>query len=95
MKLFSSGPTLGEIDKMVADQFAKHLGHSSQVGGGAFSANFEVMLEQLNQWSRQNSMGLWKRSRIAGSIEASLRGVLPGTVVPDLMKKVYTKLDLR
>lgn len=95
MGLFSSGPSLVEIDRFTADQLDRHLGHSSQVGNGAFSANFRLMLDELKDWSDQNSLSLWKRSRIAGAIEGSLRAVLPGNVVPDLMKTVYTKLDMR
>jgi hypothetical protein len=87
MGLFSSGPSNADIDAFVAAQFEKHLGTPQAVAN--FAPHYEAMLHEARAWVDEHSLSTWKRARVTGDIEGSLRSQLPGNVVPDLMKKAY------
>lgn len=93
MGLFSSGPSLAEIDACVDAMFQKHLGTLDQVSQGRFAVNYAAMLRELRTWSESNTLSLWKSSRITGMIEAKLRNVFPGNIVNDLMKQAHKEIN--
>ncbi len=87
MGLFTSSISNRVIDYVVSDYFEKYLGTPSTIDEANFTDNFKSMVYALRQWSDEQDLSFFKRSRVTAGIEAGLRKILPADVSSDLARK--------
>ena len=89
--LFNSKTSHKNISKKVVSHI-QTLGAPKEIGTEDHRIKFLTMLKNLDYWAEENNLGDWKRSAIAGEIEAIFRTTYRNTGYDDVVQE-YVNLS--
>ena len=94
MRIFGGGPSLKQIDQLVAEKMESLVWLPVTRGDKEFGDAMQELLNWAEKYVEDNDLSLWKASRVSGSIESILFSRVPGETGAIWRKRIRSHLLL-
>jgi len=94
MRVFGSGPSLREIDRIVSQKMDDTVWRPVTHGDKDFGEAMNEILIWAEKYIKENDLSLWKASKVSGSIESIVFSNVPGRTGAIWRKRIRSHLLL-
>ena len=94
MRIFGGGPSLKQIDQVVAEKMETLVWLPVTHKDKEFGDAMQELLNWAEGYVKDNDLSLWKASRVSGSIESILFSRVPGETGSIWRKRIRSHLVL-